>query len=333
MKLKYTLSLFLFFVFFIAPLSAKIIYVDTDVIGGNDDGTSWQDSYSILQFAIGEAEYGDTIWVAEGTYKPTNSSFRTIYFSLNNGVKWYGGFQGNETELSQRDYELYPTILSGDIGIQGDSTDNSYHVIYSMDADSTTVLDGFQIREGQADYGFFNDPLSYGGGLLMEGTAGNSSIQIKNCHFDNNYALSGGAVNCSFLNPIFNNCRFTDNIAEYSGGAIWKSGNSIDSSQPFISNCFFEKNIGRGAAVFFDNVTGIHKVIDSDFYENKVVEGNGSGGSIAFDGNLTSENSDLEIKGCHFEGGKAKHGVGVFYGTIFNNSEASFNFKINDCVL
>jgi hypothetical protein len=126
MKLKYTLSLFLFFVFFIAPLSAKIIYVDADVIGGNDDGTSWQDSYSILQFAIGEAEYGDTIWVAEGTYKPTNSSFRTIYFSLNNGVKWYGGFQGNETELSQRDYELYPTILSGDIGIQGDSTDNSF---------------------------------------------------------------------------------------------------------------------------------------------------------------------------------------------------------------
>ena len=130
MKLKYTLLIIFFSTIFYAHLSAKIIYVDTDVTNGNQDGTSWGNSYSILQFAIIEAEHGDTIWVAEGTYKPTNSSFRTISFSLNNGIKWFGGFQGNETELSQRDFELYPTTLSGDIGIQGDSIDNSYHVIY-----------------------------------------------------------------------------------------------------------------------------------------------------------------------------------------------------------
>ena len=332
MKLKYTLLIIFFSTIFYAHLSAKIIYVDTDVTNGNQDGTSWGNSYSILQFAIIEAEYGDTIWVAEGTYKPTNSSFRTISFSLNNGIKWFGGFQGNETELSQRDFELYPTTLSGDIGIQGDSIDNSYHVIYSVDADSTTVLDGFQIREGQADNGFWNDPSSYGGGLLIEGAIGLQSIQIKNCHFYKNYALFGGAVNCSTLSPTFNNCQFSENVVEVSGGAIWKGGNSIDSYQPFISNCFFEKNIGRGGAVFFGNVTGIHKVVDSDFYGNRTIDSSGLGGSIAFDGNLTSENSDLEIKGCHFEGGKASHGASIFYGTYFNNSETLFNFKINDCV-
>lgn len=327
-------SLIVFFLLLLSfPVSSKIIYVDADVTNGNQDGTSWENSYSFLQFAISEAVYGDTIWVAEGTYKPTNSSFRTISFSLNNGVKWFGGFQGNETELSQRDYELYPTILSGDIGVQGDSTDNSYHIIYSMDADSTTIMDGFQITKGQADFGYWNDSKSYGGGLLIDGTTDNTSLQIKNCHFSKNYALFGGAVNCSTLNPTFDNCQFTDNVVEVEGGAIWKSGHSIDSSEPFISNCFFEKNIGRGGAVFFDNVTGFHKIVDSDFYENRIADNSsGVGGSIAFDGNLTSENSNLEIEGCHFEGGKAGHGTSIFYGTMFNNSETLFNFKINDCV-
>ena len=87
MKIKTYLksSLIVFFLLLLSfPVLSKIIYVDADITNGNQDGTSWQDSYSFLQFAIGEAEYGDTIWVAEGTYRPTNSSFRTIYFSLNN---------------------------------------------------------------------------------------------------------------------------------------------------------------------------------------------------------------------------------------------------------
>ena len=152
MKINLKNIILLFFIFYSVQLSAKVIYVNADVIGGNDDGTSWNNSFTFLQFAINEAEYSDTIWVAEGTYKPTNSSFRTIYFSLNNGVKWYGGFQGDETELSQRNIETNETILSGDIGMQGDSTDNSYHVVYTLGTDSTTVIDGFSIMHGQASH-------------------------------------------------------------------------------------------------------------------------------------------------------------------------------------
>lgn len=126
----------------------------------------------LFHFTIIEAEYGDTTWVAEGTFKPTNSSFRTFYFSLSNGVKWYGGFQGNETDLSQRDYETHETILSGDIAIQSDSTGNSYHVVYTVCSDITTELDGFLLVDGlTVDPNIsVGSSRNYGVGLLISAT-------------------------------------------------------------------------------------------------------------------------------------------------------------------
>lgn len=42
-----------------------------------------------------------------------------MHFSLNNGVAIYGGFAGTETELEQRNVSANPSILSGDIGVEG----------------------------------------------------------------------------------------------------------------------------------------------------------------------------------------------------------------------
>ncbi|RME05942.1 MAG: hypothetical protein D6816_08290, partial [Bacteroidetes bacterium] len=60
--------------------SSNVIYVDTDATG-NDDGSSWTDAYKDLQDALLQARYCSIItqiWVAEGTYKPTNTSNRGI---------------------------------------------------------------------------------------------------------------------------------------------------------------------------------------------------------------------------------------------------------------
>ena len=68
-----------------------------------------------MQSGIAAAIVGDQIWVAQGVYKPTTTANRTISFNLNDGVSWYGGFNGTETSIGQRNISLYQTVLNGDI--------------------------------------------------------------------------------------------------------------------------------------------------------------------------------------------------------------------------
>ena len=109
---------------------STIIYVDTDATGAND-GTSWTDAYVFLRPAVDEAQAGDQVWVAEGTYTPTEQSCsvdndcrgfnsggtcngglcvwatpRTKTFGVDNGVELYGGFLATEMTLADRDLSL-----------------------------------------------------------------------------------------------------------------------------------------------------------------------------------------------------------------------------------
>ena len=95
---------------------------------GVKNGTSWLDAYdqTQLQTAINEPGVME-VWVAAGTYKPTTGTDRSISFKMKNGVAVYGGFAGNENDLSDRDIAANPTILSGDIGDRKSTRLNSSH--------------------------------------------------------------------------------------------------------------------------------------------------------------------------------------------------------------
>ena len=131
-------------------VESSIIYVKSDATGLNN-GTSWSNAYILLQSALDNAIIDDQIWVAAGTYYPTKkvggTDERNRAFKMKNNVSIYGGFAGNETMLSNRYWQKNETILSGDIGINGDITDNAYHVFYhnGSNLNSTALLDGFKI--------------------------------------------------------------------------------------------------------------------------------------------------------------------------------------------
>ena len=131
MKTK-LLSLFLMVIF--NTVSAQL-YVDVNATGANN-GSSWTDALTDLSTAItlGNALNTD-IWVAAGTYKPHASS-RGESFIIKSNVRMYGGFNGTETSLSERDFTNNLTILSGDLSENDNASildteptrqDNSYH--------------------------------------------------------------------------------------------------------------------------------------------------------------------------------------------------------------
>ena len=230
-----------------------IWFVDKDATGSNN-GTSWANAFTSLQSALSNASDGDEIWVAEGTYKPTTGTSRSISFELVQGVGIYGEFAGTEAYRNQRDWTKHTTILSGDIGTQGSQSDNSYHVIK---ADVTTksadraIVDGFTIKGGNANS--LSSPNYYGGGIYCNG----ASPTISNCAITGNSAKYGGGIynrglHWSYWRPGIAgilNCTFSGNSATYYGGALNNS-----QSSPTVTNCTFSGNqASYGGAVYEGN--------------------------------------------------------------------------------
>ncbi len=84
------------------PFTGTVHFVDADA-AGNNNGTSWAHAFQRLDAAILAANPGDTLWIAEGSYRPTQSDDRSVSFRIQKPLALYGGFQGTEASLQERD--------------------------------------------------------------------------------------------------------------------------------------------------------------------------------------------------------------------------------------
>ncbi|MFZ5882703.1 MAG: beta strand repeat-containing protein, partial [Chloroflexota bacterium] len=271
-----------------SPQSAKaacggIIYVNAASTAVSPTGCSWASAYKYLQDALANPTLttGDQIWVAQGTYYPdegggnTNNN-RYSTFTLVAGVEIYGGFNGTETLLSQRNSNpaTNNTILSGDIdGTPLDKTNNAYHVVWVSNVTTSAVLDGFTITggntEGDGHFGggvyiinasptlrnlIITDnqsPTGGGGGMFIGTDPGEttSSPVLTNITFSNNTAERGGGLFNQNSNPVLTNVIFTGNIATNGagGGINSQTANATDPpSLPTLINVTFNNNTAVG---------------------------------------------------------------------------------------
>jgi predicted outer membrane repeat protein len=269
---------------------ADIIYVKATATGANN-GSSWTDAYTDLQDAFGAAFSGDSIWVASGTYKPTAGIDRTATFFLINGVAVYGGFTGTEAMLGERDWDINVTILSGDIGIPADSTDNSYHVVTGSGTNSTAVLDGFWIMQGRADGTY---PNHYGGGMLNF----TGSPAISNITFTRNSSVYGGGLfNIFSSNPMLTNVSFIGNSSRYGAGMYTRT-----SSNPTLTNVVFTGNSAANGG------GGLYSSSSDPVLINVTISGNSA--SI-YGGGVLCENSSPTLTNVIISDNSSGFGGGI----------------------
>ncbi len=223
---------------------------------GNNNGSSWEDAFTSLQSALASANSGDTIWVAQGVYKP--GSNRTDSFELKDGITVYGGFAGDETSLEQRNIEKNVTYLSGDIGKKRDNRDNNYTVV-KLNSGSTAILDGFIVQDGNS-----NDD---GGGVYNDG-----NLTLKNVVVRYNLAADsgGGIFNNGTLNIIDStvdtNFAIGDSPTSGGGGLI----NTGTSAATIISSLFYGNGANNGGGIRNDTNLQLNnsKLIGNTAYRN-----------------------------------------------------------------
>lgn len=229
-------------------LAAQTLYVSP---GGTGSGTSWTNAAG-LQTALQTASAGTEIWVAAGTYTPVVCNpcapfQREITFTVKSGVRLLGGFNGTETSAAQRDPAANPTVLSGDTDGDGTPENNAHTVLLTENVNAQTLIDGFTIRDGRADFDDEGDVSlrRRGGGFYNDGTGSGSSPTLRNCIFTDNYAVSkGGGFYSDALTGntavVFEECTFEGNVADLGGGG-YSDGKQGDAQAEF-RRCTFREN-------------------------------------------------------------------------------------------
>lgn len=230
--------------------SQRTVYVDIDATG-SDDGTSWANAYNDARDAFINANKGDNIWIAEGTYVRQNVTARNSTFGWQkDSVSVYGGFDGTETLLSQRDWNNNPTIFSGEIQGDNNITNNCYTVFTGPVGVSSlrinyALIDGITISDGYANATTFNQ-YKWGGGLYLAEYV--KRLDIKNCTFKNNTAQGGAAIRISPLSENtevhISTTKFEGNTASFAS-ALWVNADQYWKPTVVVDNCLFTKNINR----------------------------------------------------------------------------------------
>lgn len=303
-----------------------ILYVNATATG-NNDGTSWKNAFTSLQYALVNAHAEDQIWVAQGTYYPTNSTDSSISFTMVNKVDLYGGFSGNETSILERDWENNKTILSGDIGVKGDSSDNSVKVVIAANSliDGVIICDGamntnkkppMNKESNQNDMGF-NDmaqgepPMGQGDSMgqgqpPMGGQRGGGRGERPSMDSSANTEMpQTNTISVGHSNPGAVTAGDAASSSNGNGIIIWGVA-------PTIKNCIITNNQGGKAAGVY--IQGTKDLDSLPTFINTTISKNvasGRGGGVSID----MMSSAIFID-CVFDNNECTEGKG---GAIYND--------------
>lgn len=331
-----------------------IVYVKP---GGSGDGSSWADAIGNLQKAIdlqiGCYQYAE-IWVAAGTYCPDTTGLENIKdatFNIRNNVKLYGGFNGTETDINQRNWVLNQTVLDGNIGSFIDSTDNSNNVISVLFQDSMVVIDGFTLKNGHSisytqgggavycknsHFHLMNSVISKNsseykaGGIYAIG----SNLTVENSKIINNKCEEIGAIYLESTTMDLINCQISNNYGDNGTGGV-----RLQKIKGNIENCLISNNTGDYAGAIHSTQSNysitnatlvnnlypetINTALDTLFISNSILWDSGFN---SYENKIIYSNGDLlKIKNSNIQNGD---NLNIPTGNYINNISENPNFEM-----
>lgn len=255
--------------------ASRIRYVKTDGSDSNN-GQSWGTAYKSIQKAINDLALSQPgvpgeVWVAAGTYQPTeliNGTGTPASFRMYDGISLYGGFIGTETTKSERAREkgTMPWHFDNVTTLRGstyngtntwNSTDNKWsltsastHVVWfaplpnQADFQNTTVMEGFTIEGGQAKTSEANNyEGDKGAGVYMQG----ANVYLIHSIVKDNVAPSvGGGIYQK--GGRVQGCLVYNNSAETNGGGIY-----VDNAGLVLRSMITNNSALNGGGVYLDN--------------------------------------------------------------------------------
>ncbi|MGB0371783.1 MAG: hypothetical protein ACPGN3_10640 [Opitutales bacterium] len=310
----------------------RVLYVDADT-PTSGDGSSWGQAFKHFDEAY-DAWSGyfsrPAIWIAEGVYHNSQTKHSGGYILLS-GMEIYGGFDGTESSISQRDLQSNITVISGDRfkddfvdsrGILPDPAQKRgpnarlFRTDFSLNGmlNSTTLLDGLVLTAGNFGSG-------HGGAISLDTGA---DIQLRNLYFIGNYANNtGGAIGMNWqCNPKVSNVIFESNHAREGGGAVSIADASYALPPAYtyryiraeFQNCRFIRNRtdDYGGAFLYEYMFGGSYGAEFVFGECEFLGNSAlSGGAVAM---ITSNGQNRpEFHNCIFNGNAADQSGGALF--------------------
>lgn len=333
----------------ISPSTNNILYVNTNVSGGNQSGDSWANAVPELADVLKYARVNfdaDTTWldndslqiyVAVGIYKPlyltadsnyTINGYRNNSFVMVKNVQLYGGFDPENGINDLTDARLIPawdetdvglgTVLSGDLGIPDNKTDNAYQVVISVGEVGTACLDGFTISGGSGTGSSIiingMEVYNYGGGGVCNFY---SSPLLTNLRIANNSASDGGGIFNYYSSSEITNVILTNNDGGH-GGAIYNSYSSPVLTYVSIIDNYVSEYGSGGGGVF--NTQSAPVFIHVNIIDNGGYEGGG----------IYNESSTLTMTDVNIIDNSAYLGGGIFNGyssIVLTNASITDNYS------
>jgi len=347
--------------------SATVIYVH-DHAQGNNNGTSWADAFTSLRQAVNSVANGCAsdveIWVAEGTYYASDVNNRSHKLLVKDCTSLYGGFPDpldsgiiNPTHTDRKPKD-YVSILSGDINVAGEQSDNTSKILEVSNIDNYSKINGFTIQDVYNDgsqspvfircsYGrtfdlFFSnniltDNLGFNGGSMGIVAYSDAVLNVhaNNLLFTDNYSNANGAALFvkgqlnSLINLNLSNAQFQNNYSNRYGGAIYLANNQSSTNIVELENSIFESNqaLYQGGAVYSTSKSSgssntMH-VSNVKFWENSTVSFHGGAFSLR---TLSSATNELNVHDSEFMGNDGANG-GVIYSHAISDGVSNISLS------